>query len=279
MKLRNYQKQAVKKLKQRIEHDWEDDLPSIQVLKAITGAGKTVILGHMIDEFIEDWDENFVVLWVSPGKGGLLNQSYQSVNSMIGQSRRVYLYDASITSMLPSDIMFVNWEKLNKKNNTAMKDGEKTNFKDLINNVRMMGCKIILAVDESHKNFNADKSDKIVKLINPDCVVKASATPNDNPTVVVGHPGDFAAKGVAIPSVHNIAPGLPVDLIRDTAADAADWLKQIPEAVLRSYVNDACKIAREPESATIFESLKSRCKMAPELVAAYLDAVEGVSRD
>lgn len=91
VELFNYQRVAVDKLKENINKDRKNGKSSLQVLKAPTGAGKTVMLSALIDEyFFDELEDTFCVIWISPGKGDLLEQSYKSVNKNIGSGRKVY---------------------------------------------------------------------------------------------------------------------------------------------------------------------------------------------
>ena len=108
--LYKYQQIAVNKLLARIKMDFEYDLgSSTQILKAPTGAGKTVVLSSLINELPDELDDNLCFIWVSPGKGDLLGQSYRSVNNFI-RSSRVSQYDINMSDISINEVVFVNFQ-------------------------------------------------------------------------------------------------------------------------------------------------------------------------
>ncbi len=92
----------------------------------------------------------------------------------------------------------------------------------------------------------------------------------------IGWPEDFLARGLAPPSPHNHARGLPVDALRDPAMAAASVAALLPESGLVAIVAQACEIAREPSAPALAAALISRCRRAPEIVVRYLDLVGGL---
>ena len=64
-----------------------------------------------------------------------------------------------------NDACFINWEKLTKKGNNALKDSERTNFVEHIQNAIDNGLTFTIIVDESHQN-DTIKADDILALFN-----------------------------------------------------------------------------------------------------------------
>ena len=52
------------------------------VMKAPTGAGKTIILIGYVDEYLNNVNSNTAVIWLCPGKGDLEEQSRQKMISV-----------------------------------------------------------------------------------------------------------------------------------------------------------------------------------------------------
>lgn len=75
-----------------------------------------------------------------------------------------------------NDVCFINWEKLNKKGNNALKDSEHANFIELVRSAREQGLSFKVIVDESHQN-NTIKSSDILGLFHTDKIIRCSATP------------------------------------------------------------------------------------------------------
>ena len=178
---------------------------SEQILKAPTGSGKTVMLSELIKAISELREHPMCFLWVTPGKGGLALQSYISLKSSITGPKVSMLSDEFIGSRKSIDrdeVVVLNWEKVVKAGNLMMREGERTNFPELIRNTRANGLKICLLVDESHRNLETDKSKQILSIVDPDIIIEASATPNKAPTVTVRYEdakkAGFIKQGVII---------------------------------------------------------------------------------
>jgi type III restriction enzyme len=63
-----------------------------------------------------------------------------------------------------------------------MKDGEKLNFRDVLEKTREQR-KIILIIDESHTNATSERAQELRQIISADLVMEMSATPKLMPTV------------------------------------------------------------------------------------------------
>ncbi len=104
------------------------DAPSRDiVLKSCTGSGKTIILTHFMDEYIKS-THKAVFVWLTPGKGNLEVQSKAKMDKYIHGSQTKLLSDVMTGGFEENDACFINWEKLTKKGNNALKDSERTNF-------------------------------------------------------------------------------------------------------------------------------------------------------
>lgn len=99
------------------------------VLKSPTGSGKTIILTHFIDQYIKG-NPNKVFIWLTPGKGELEKQSKAKMDKYIHNSSTKLLSDVMNSGFEEDDVCFINWEKLTKRGNNALKEGEKVNFKE-----------------------------------------------------------------------------------------------------------------------------------------------------
>lgn len=75
--LANFQLKAIFDLMEAME-----GLHNEIVLKSCTGSGKTIILTHFIDEYIKS-NSRTVFIWLTPGKGGLEEQSKNKMDKYI----------------------------------------------------------------------------------------------------------------------------------------------------------------------------------------------------
>lgn len=179
MKLLNFQIKAIKALLKLMECSDRDI-----VLKSPTGSGKTIMLTHFMDEYLKG-HSNCVFIWLTPGKGSLEEQSKEKMDNYIHNSQTKLLTDIMVNGFEENDCCFINWEKLIKKGNAALKDGEKNNFLQWIDDAILKGIKFKIIIDESHQNFT-EKSDAIIQLFKTDKIIRCSATPLiDNRTKLI----------------------------------------------------------------------------------------------
>lgn len=170
IQLAKFQLKAIKSLHESME----DNIRDI-ILKSPTGSGKTIILTHFMDEYIKGHSKT-VFIWLTPGKGNLEEQSKEKMDRYIHNAQTKLLSDIMTNGFEENDSCFINWEKLTKKGNNALKDSERTNFLEHIENALNNGLTFKIIIDESHQNFTA-KSDEIVQYFKTDKIIRCSATP------------------------------------------------------------------------------------------------------
>lgn len=190
-KLYKYQEKAVKNLlihSDKLFNTKEKD--KYILLKAITGAGKTVISANYIEEMFKEYN-NLAFIWISVGKGELHLQSRNSLKEKLSSTISIKTDEEALRSecLHHKDVLILNWEGLNTTktdsitgetyfDNVSMREGEKRNLKQLWKATRNNGTKIVLIIDESHNTAKSKTSKEIVSLINPDFVLEITATPN-----------------------------------------------------------------------------------------------------
>ena len=145
--------------------------------KSPTGSGKTVILSSLINRIFRDYKE-YAFIWLTPGQGDLEEQSKASFSKNFSQITAKNVEELIISGLDNNEIAFINWEKLNKKGNNALKKAERLNFGEQLEKTREKGIKIIVIIDESHKNYT-EKANYILDLIKPYKIIRASATPKN----------------------------------------------------------------------------------------------------
>ena len=145
------------------------------VLKSPTGSGKTIILTYFMDEYLKG-HANTVFIWLTPGKGNLEEQSKAKMDKYIHNSSTKLLADIMTSGFSENDCCFINWEKLIKKGNNALKDSERTNFLEWIEKALCNGLVFKVIIDESHQNFT-EKADTFIQFFKSDKIIRCSATP------------------------------------------------------------------------------------------------------
>lgn len=170
MKLKEFQLEAVKKLFEAMETPARDI-----ILKSPTGSGKTIILTYFMHQYIQSFPKT-VFVWLTPGKGNLEEQSKAKMDKYIHASQTKLLSDVMASGFEENDSCFINWEKLTKKGNNALKDSERTNFLEHIQHALNDGLHFVIVVDESHQN-NTIKADEIIQYFHTNKIIRCSATP------------------------------------------------------------------------------------------------------
>ena len=191
IELMQFQLRAIKDLLESMDKPCRDI-----ILKSPTGSGKTIILTHFMDEYMQGHART-VFVWLTPGKGNLEEQSKAKMDAYIHNAQTKLLADVMTSGFAENDACFINWEKLTKKGNNALKDSERTNFLEWIEKAFNGGLSFKIVIDESHQNFTA-KADEVVQLFKTDKIIRCSATPLY----------DKKAKLIEIPEEEVIAEGL-----------------------------------------------------------------------
>lgn len=191
MELKEFQLNAVKSLFEAMDKPARDI-----ILKSPTGSGKTIILTYFMHQYIQSFSKT-VFVWLTPGKGNLEEQSKAKMDKYIHASQTKLLSDVMTAGFEENDSVFINWEKLTKKGNNALKDSERTNFLEHIAHALNDGLRFVIIVDESHQN-NTIKADEIIQYFHTEKIIRCSATPK----------GVAKAEIIEIPEEEVIAAGL-----------------------------------------------------------------------
>lgn len=153
------------------------------LLDAPTGAGKTVTAAIAIAALSDSYPEPLAFIWLAPNT--LHEQSRDSLVSIYRENR-------SLSCLTPDElrggeiedrsILFMNWSSVNKADNRLRRDDDGTEtgrtLQELLNSTRALGRKIVLIVDESHRDVNGVQAQLVVKnIIAPDLTLEISATP------------------------------------------------------------------------------------------------------
>ncbi|MDE6468219.1 MAG: DEAD/DEAH box helicase family protein [Muribaculaceae bacterium] len=163
------------------------------VFKSPTGSGKTVMASEMLMRLNQELSERpdapcteVAYIWIAPNK--LHEQSYFKMKNYFTENcaLRPVVYDELDHSangcIKPGEILFVNWESINKDKNLMVRETE--NSASLYDITRRTqddnGIPIVLVIDEEHQfgSKNAKKSEKVLATIQPKVEIRMSATPD-----------------------------------------------------------------------------------------------------
>lgn len=192
MKQLNYQIKAIRELVEKTI-----DLLKLSgnrkqlIFKAPTGAGKTVMASQMLSDLTTELQsrsdlpyQQVAYIWIAPNK--LHQQSYFKMKDFFSETHqlRAVMYDELDHSegyIKPGEILFVNWESINKEKNIMVRDTEQSAsiFEITRRTQEEHGLPIVLVIDEEHLFWSktADKSAKVLQLIKPKVEIRISATP------------------------------------------------------------------------------------------------------
>ena len=161
------------------------------IFKAPTGAGKTVMASQMLSDLTTELQtrgdspyQQVAYIWIAPNK--LHEQSYFKMKDFFNETHLLHavMYDELDHSegyIKPGEILFVNWESVNKEKNIMVRDTEQSVsvYEITRRTQEEHGLPIVVVIDEEHLFWSksADKSAKVLQRINPKVEIRISATP------------------------------------------------------------------------------------------------------
>jgi len=176
LNLLDFQEKAVLNL---LDLSTDSNSKQTVVMKAPTGAGKTIILIGYVDEYFNKVNSNTAVIWLCPGKGDLEEQSRKKMISVAPHRKTQNLFDALQNGFEPESTTFINWELVTKRGNTAIKDSERKNLFDRIADAHRKNMNFIVIIDEEHSH-NTAKAKVIIDAFAAKHIIRVSATAVQN---------------------------------------------------------------------------------------------------
>ena len=173
--LKQFQEKCINELIDECTSNSNDEI----MLKAPTGSGKTIMLINFIERYIDEVSKKSVFIWLTPGTGELEEQSKKKMNKYLPERDTKLVIDILKNGFKECDTVFINWESVNKKGNTAIREQERKNLFDRIDEAKSNNLNFIVIIDEEHMNQTI-KSEKIIRSFYPKHIIRASATPIDN---------------------------------------------------------------------------------------------------
>jgi len=191
--LKNYQEEAVNDLAKNLYKLLKR--PGARqnlIFKAPTGSGKTVMMASLLNKFCEELPERYELekrkaafIWIAPNK--LYIQSYNAMRGFFAEMRSIkpiFFEDIANDELLPNEVLFVNWESINKEKNLMVRENETNkNLYSFINRAKLNDTEIIVIIDEEHMFANtttARRANEVLQKIYPKIEVRVSATPTTN---------------------------------------------------------------------------------------------------
>ncbi len=187
MQLKIYQENAIDELLAKAKKLLNLSGSKKLVFKAPTGSGKTIMMAEFLKQLVDDREirQSLGFIWTAPRQ--LHIQSREKLESYFETSRALkcsYFEDLDDRKISENEILFFNWESINKKNAIYIRDNEQDfNLSKVLERTKEEGRKIILIIDESWFAAGArDKKEeqaatKLRKDINADLTIEVAATP------------------------------------------------------------------------------------------------------
>lgn len=268
------------------------------VFEATTGAGKTVMACQMLagltDELHDRGDSRYqevAFIWFAPRK--LHIQSYEKLKGAFEETRtlRPVMFDEldQNEGIRPGEILFVNWESVNKENNVMVREGDcSLSLYEITDRTKEeFGLPIVAIIDEEHMFWSktADKSAAVLDRINPTVEIRISATPktaNPKEKVTVYRQDVIAAEMIKKEVVLNPEIELnfsdELELNANLIKAALDKRNQIAEAykAVGSNVNPLLLIQLPNDTK---ESMTAEDTAIADQVKKYLEVMCGITTD
>ena len=295
IELRDYQKKAVRELKQRMIEMLNDPEDRQRLIfKAPTGAGKTVMVSTLLDELTRDLPMNgecrysrVAWVWIAPNK--LHQQSYRSMRNFFSERRslRPVMFDECdhLDGLHPGDVLFLNWESINKDNAVMIRDNEQNRtLYELIRKTKIeQHLPVVVIIDEEHMfaGRNAKKSEMVLQAIQPHIELRVSATPvtQSYNAVVVKRQNvineEMIKKGIELnPNVKSNKEQSELTVNQRLLKKALEKRRQLAEAYREYGINPLLLIQLPNDSS---ESMSSKDKTIAQEMQAYLEQVCDIS--
>jgi type III restriction enzyme len=188
MQLKTYQENAIEELlgkaKRLLKYSGEKKL----VFKSPTGSGKTLMMAEFLKQLVEDREvrQPLSFIWTAPRQLHIQSRSKLEQYFEISRALRCSFFeDLDDRRIGENEILFFNWESINKTDNIYIRENERdNNLSNVLERTKEENREVVLVIDECHHHATSDISKKLVKDIEPRLTIEVSATP------VVENPDD-----------------------------------------------------------------------------------------
>ena len=267
------------------------------VLKAPTGAGKTVMASEMLATLTEELQsrsdlpfQQVAFIWIAPNK--LHQQSYFKMKNFFTETKllKPVMFDELDQSdgiIHQGEVLFVNWESINSKNNLIVRDNEQgLSIYDIAAKTREENIPIIVVIDEEHLFWTktADKSKAVLERINAKVEIRISATPKTAPEYLVNVDRQEVIREEMIKEGVLLNPDVTSGYANDIALNehlinkALEKRRQIAEAYRKEGVNiNPLLLIQLPNDTT--DAMTADDTKIMEQVVQYLNVMRGINTD
>lgn len=163
----------------------------ILAFQAPTGSGKTVTMACLLRDIVNELPTHFEIpnrevtyIWIAPNMLHL--QSYSSLSHFYSETRDIRtigINDITDDCLQPNEMLFLNWQTINRDDTIFMRENEQgKSFYNIINKTNWNGTQIIVIIDEEHLmagGKTAEKAEQVLSNIQPKLEIRVSATLTD----------------------------------------------------------------------------------------------------
>ncbi len=151
------------------------------VFKSPTGSGKTIMMAEFLKQLVDDREirQSIGFIWTAPRQ--LHIQSREKLENYFETSRALkcsYFEDLDDRKISENEILFFNWESINRADNIYIRDNEQEfNLSKVLERAKEDGREIILVIDEAHHHATSQISQGLIQMIGPKLTIEVTATP------------------------------------------------------------------------------------------------------
>ena len=158
------------------------------VFKAPTGAGKTVSMAAFLNQLCEELPDKLEIpqkqiafIWIAPNQLHL--QSFSALKNYFSELRSIkpiQFEDITDNRIKPNEVLFLNWQSINKAGNLYIKENESDKtLISYINQARLHDTEVIVILDEAHLFASKGRAAaELLQQIYAKIEIEVSATPH-----------------------------------------------------------------------------------------------------
>jgi len=181
MQLKIYQENAIDELLTKAKRLLSYLGSKKLVFKSPTGSGKTIMMAEFLKQLVDDREirQSLGFIWTAPRQ--LHIQRRDKLENYFETSRVLkcsYFEDLDDRKISENEILFFNWESINRVDNIYIRDNEQEfNLSKVLERAKEDGREIILVIDEAHHHATSQISQGLIQMIGPKLTIEVTATP------------------------------------------------------------------------------------------------------